>query len=107
MEEELISIINIKIAISLNGLLDIRKNLTSFNKVDEEIIKSHNEIALQADIRKATASDTLNAKSKSGPYSTTVILIIEAMGYKVQDFAKLYDSITQKDIENFKNKRHY
>lgn len=106
MENVSISNINIKIAISLNKLLDASKNLSSSNKTEEEIIKSYNEIALQADIRKATVSDTFNAKSKSGPNSTTLILIIEAMGYKLLDFANLYDSITQTDIDNFKNARN-
>ncbi|MCK7591271.1 hypothetical protein M0G43_11855 [Subsaxibacter sp. CAU 1640] len=78
-----------------------RKNLLSSIKTDEEIIKSYNEIALQPDIRKATVSDTFNAKSKSGPNSTTMILIIEAMGYTLGDFSNQYDSITQSDIENF------
>ncbi|OBX24470.1 hypothetical protein LX77_03572 [Gelidibacter algens] len=69
---------------------------------EEEFIKSYNEIALQADIRKATVSDTFNAKSKSGPNSTTVILIIEAMGYNVSEFANQYDLVTSSDVENFK-----
>lgn len=102
MKNELISVINIKIAISLNRLLEKSKNTLMFNKSEDGFIKSYNEIALQADIRKATVSDTFNAKSKSGPNSTTVILIIEAMDYNLKDFANQYELVSERDIENFK-----
>lgn len=102
MKKKLISVINIKIAISLNRLLEKSKNIDAYLHSEEEFIKSYNEIALQADIRKATVSDAFNAKSKSGPNSTTVILIIEAMGYKFGDFASIYDLLTETDVKNFK-----
>lgn len=102
MKKDLISYINIKISISLHKLLESSKKFRSINKTKEEIAISYNEIALEADIRKATVSDTFNANSKSGPNSTTVVLIIEAMGFQLTDFAKIYDSLTESDIENFK-----
>ncbi len=105
MKEELIQVINIKIAITLNFLLETSKKFSSINKSSEGIIESYNEIALEADIRKATVSDTFNAKSITGPNSTTVFLIIQAMGYSLSDFAKKYDSLTTKDVEKFKNAR--
>ena len=102
MKNELISNINIKIAISLNRLLDTKKNLFEVKGSEEEVTRSYNEIALRSDIRKATVSDTFNAKTKSGPNSTTLILIIETMGYNLTDFATLYDSITEVEIAEFK-----
>jgi len=101
MKKELISYINIKIAITLNKLLIQINKTHQLNNSDEEVINSYNQIALEAGIRKATVSDTFNAKSKSGPNSTTVILIIEAMGYSLLDFAKIYDSVTDIEIKNF------
>ncbi|NRR91208.1 hypothetical protein HSX10_06485 [Winogradskyella undariae] len=101
MKEKLILYINIKIAISLNRLLKSGNMTQQFNNSKEEMINSYNQIALEAGIRKATVSDTFNAKSKSGPNSTTVILIIEAMGYSLLDFAKIYDSVNDTEIKNF------
>ena len=90
--------LKIRIAISLNKLLKSREKL---HTVDEEIMaRSYGKIALNADIRKATVSDTFNAKSL--PNSATLIFIVEAMGYTFLDFARVYDSITEEDILSFK-----
>ncbi|WP_034888805.1 MULTISPECIES: hypothetical protein [unclassified Gillisia] len=99
MKKVLMDGMDIKIAISLNKLLVASK---IFKKIDDKldpIATSYNKIALDADIRKATVSDTFN--SKSIPRSTTLILIVEAMGYKLYDFAKIYDSITNDEILEF------
>ena len=92
--------IKIKIAISLRSLLDKSKCNTQIKGKDDSIGDSHNTIALNAYIRKATVTKILNAKSN--PKSTTLILIIEAMGFKWSDFSKIYDSLENGDIENFK-----
>ncbi|MDL5514013.1 hypothetical protein QSE00_19515 [Arenibacter sp. M-2] len=108
MKEELIPDIKIKIAISLNKLLDATKNFRPSNNNDEEIAKSYNKIALASFLRKATVSDIFNAKSKTTPTCGSLFLIIEAMGYTLSDFAKIYDSVTTIDIKDFKqplNKR--
>lgn len=97
--------IKFKIAIALNRLLLINMEYSRVESVNSGIIKSYNKIALDADIRKATVSDAFNAKSKLGPNSTTVVLIIEAMGFNFKDFAKAYDSIDEKDIESFKKNK--
>ncbi len=102
MKNELISNINIQIAISLKRLLETNRNIFPNKGSDEEVIRSYNEIALQADIRKATVSDAFNAKTKFGPNATTLILIVETMGYNLNDFAVLYDSITEVEIAEFK-----
>ncbi|WP_306349883.1 hypothetical protein [Flavobacterium sp. '19STA2R22 D10 B1'] len=81
-----------KIAISLRKLLDRNGNLP--------IMQSYDKIAATANIRKATVSDTFNAKSV--PNSLTLFLIIEAMGFSLTDFSKVYDSIVNSDIESFK-----
>lgn len=81
-----------KIAISLRKLLESNGDLP--------IMQSYDKIASSANIRKATVSDTFNAKSV--PNSLTLFLIIEAMGFSLTDFAKVYDSIVNSDIELFK-----
>ncbi len=97
MKKESIQLIRFKIAFSLNELLMTSKD---FYQEGDEMAKSYNQIALNADLRKATVSDTFNAKS--APSTTTLILIIEAMGFKLNDFAKIYDSVTDADIGKFK-----
>jgi DNA invertase Pin-like site-specific DNA recombinase len=101
MKEELIPHIKIKIAISLTRLLEASKRFRPLNNKEEEIAKSYNKIALAAYIRKATVSDIFNAKSKTAPNTATLLLIIEGMGYNLGDFAKIYDSVTSIDIEDF------
>jgi hypothetical protein len=81
-----------KIAISLRKLLESNGDLP--------IMQSYDKIASTANIRKATVSDTFNAKSV--PNSLTLFLIIEAMGFSLTDFSKVYDSIVNSDIEIFK-----
>ena len=81
----------LKIAISLRRLLESNGDLP--------IMQSYNKIALTAYIRKATVSDTFNAKSI--PNSLTLFLIIEAMGFSLTDFSKIYDSIEDSDIKLF------
>lgn len=105
MKEELIQVIKIQIAIALNRLLETSKKFSPINKTTEEIIESYNKIALEADIRKATVSDAFNAKSKTGPSSTTVFLIVQAMGYTLSDFADKYDKLNKGDVEKFKKAR--
>ncbi|MBA6153409.1 hypothetical protein [Gelidibacter maritimus] len=102
MKKELVTSIKYKIAISLHRLLDSRKKDKSFSSIEEEGVNSYNEIALAVDVRKATVSDAFNAKSKSGPNSTTVIMIVESLGYTMLDFATIFDSISEADIVEFK-----
>lgn len=95
--------IKIKIAISLRRLLVIKKNL-SISKIEKsEIVKSYNDIALNADIRKATVSNSFNAITE--PKAGTLILIIEAMGFKLQDFADIFYNLNEGDINNFKKSK--
>lgn len=95
--------IKIKIAISLRTLLEKSKLYTQTKGKNDFIGDSYNTIALNAEIRKATVTNIFNAKSS--PNSTTLIFIIEAMGFQFSDFSKIYDSISDKDIQGFKKKR--
>ncbi|TGD58967.1 hypothetical protein [Flavobacterium humi] len=100
MKENSTEHIKIKTAISLKKLLASIQNSAQVKNADNSIVKSYNDIALNADIRKATVSNTFNANSIAD--STTLILIIEAMGFSLTDFAKIYDSIKDSEILTFK-----
>lgn len=91
--------IKIKIAISLRTLLKKSKQYTLIKGKDDSIGDSYNNIALNAEIRKATVTKIFNAKSS--PNSTTLILIIEAMGFKWSDFSTIYDSLEEQDVQYF------
>lgn len=101
MKKKLEELIKIKIAISLNKLLKRSKSSTITEDVD--IAKSYNKIALNADLRKATVSDTFNAKSI--PSFITLILIVEAMGFKLTEFSEIFYSIKEIDVKNFRNRK--
>lgn len=94
--------IKIKIAISLNLLLDDSKKNIHSTKTGEELNISYSEIADNSNIRKATVSDIFNAKKSANTF--TLFRIIKAMGYKLGDFSKKYDKISDSDIIKFKHK---
>ncbi|MCO6148962.1 hypothetical protein [Flavobacterium sp. NRK1] len=95
MKKELEENIKFRIAASLRKLI---------NCEDTELLSdSYNKIALAIDMRKGTVSDTFNANSK--PTSSTLLMIITAMGYSLSDFAKIYESITEIEIREFKKIR--
>lgn len=81
-----------KIALSLRKLLESNGN--------SPVKQSYDKIAMTANVRKATVSNSFNAKS--APNSLTLFLIIEAMGFSLLDFSKVYDSIVNSDIVLFK-----
>lgn len=94
--------IKIKIAISLNLLLGDSKKSIQSTKTGEELNISYSEIADNSNIRKATVSDIFNAKKSANTF--TLFRIVKAMGYKLSDFSKKYDKISDVDIINFKHK---
>ena len=94
--------IKIKIAISLNKLLNDSKNAASGNKTGVELNISYSEIADISDIRKATVSDIFNAKKSANTF--TLFRIVKAMGYKLYDFSIKYDKISDQEIKNFRLK---
>ena len=93
MVDEAEHIIKLKIAKVLKSLLEQ-------NKLENKSTKSYNDIALNANMRKATVSSSFNAQAS--PNAITLIKIIEAMGYNIVDFAKAYNSISKIDLKDFK-----
>lgn len=91
--------IKIKVAISL------KKLLTDNDSSGNTTANSYGKVSNNAEIRKATVTNTLNAKSL--PDTRTLIIIIEAMGYSLSDFAKVYESVDDAEINIFEKVLQY
>lgn len=63
MKKELVKDVKLKIAISLNKLLERNEEFRKTLNDDDFMAKSYAKIVIFAYIRKATVSDTFNAKS--------------------------------------------
>jgi len=100
MEKESENLIKIKVAISLRRLLEKSKKTDQGKNSSIGIAKSYNDIAIFADFRKATVSDTFNAKHLSN--FATIVMMVEAMGFDLVDFSKIYTSIEPDELERFK-----
>ena len=96
-------VIKIQIAISLRTLLQYNKEYARKKEKYVEIIDSYEKIALNADIRKATVTSAFNGSTRTA--MTTVIIIIEAMGFTLNDFSKIYSEIDSKQISDFRARK--
>ncbi|WP_131327995.1 hypothetical protein [Chryseobacterium vrystaatense] len=94
----------IKVAITLRALLERNrnKNYADPNAENKALVNSYEKIATNSssDIRKATITNAFSGKKKST--MITVILIVDSLGYTMNDFGEQYDKITDKDIVEFK-----
>jgi len=104
MEKNSETFIQCKVAITLRKLLaEIKNSETSLeSKID--VINSYQKIATNANfnLRKATVTAAFSGKTKSA--MTTVISIVISMGYTMCEFAKMYDSISDKEVLDFLKK---
>lgn len=93
--------IKTKIAIALRVLHNRNKEKYKGKTDTKEDVSSYEKIALNStsDMRKATVTSAFDGHTRSA--MTTVILIIESMGYNLFDFAQEYDKITDEDIDSF------
>jgi len=101
MEKNSETFIQIKVAITLRGLLKRIKSPNSSieNKID--LVNSYQKIATNANfnLRKATVSAAFNGKTKSA--MTTIITIVISMGYTMKEFGEEYDKISDKQVFDF------
>lgn len=104
MKDESLYNIPIKIAIALSRLLEKNKALKLDTNIKVENADSYNKICLNSGLRKATVSDIFNAKS-TNVRATTLVLVIEGMNYKFKDFAVIYDSLNNTDVDLFLKKK--
>ena len=91
--------IKIKIILSLKKLLSSSKENRPINDDNEAMADSYEKIGRNAQIRKATVSNTFTGESS--PKSETLIAIIKGMGFNLMDFAKVYEKITDLEIDNY------
>ncbi len=94
--------IKIKIAIALRVLHSRNKANPKEIANKKELINSYEKIALNisGDMRKATVTSAFDGQTKSA--MVTIILIVESMGYTLNDFTEVYYKITDEDISTFK-----
>ena len=94
-------IINVRTVISLRILLQTNKAIpiSKKEKSQKDIPISYGDIAKKAGIRKATVTKAFNVDGY--PYSTTLFNMIFALGYTLIESAKVYESLTDKDIIDF------
>lgn len=71
------------------------KNLQKELK-DNKIVYSYHGVASNALLRKATVNETLNGNTI--PKATTLISIVEGMGFTMTDFSKEFDSISDEEV---------
>ncbi len=93
-------------AIVLTKFLDEAKakgsSHTRISNNPDYFINSFGKIALEAGIRKHTVADILNGKRSAR--IPTLAIILEALGKTMSDFGKVYDRISDSDIQKFKER---
>lgn len=96
-------IIIVKVAITLRLLLDRNKNFLQTLSENENIINSYEKISnnSSSDLTKATVNAAFSGKKRSA--MTTVVLIVESMGFTMIDFSEQYSQITDGQIQDFQN----
>lgn len=94
-------IIIIKVAIALRTLLDRNKNFPQVLNDNENIINSYEKISnnSSSDLTKATVNAAFSGRKRSA--MTTIVLIVESMGFTMLDFSKQYSNITNEEILEF------
>ena len=104
MKQQQEEIIKIKAAISLRTLLKRNKDHLKKVKDDKDIVDSYEKIAIAADIRKATVTLAFSGVTRTA--MTTVVLIVEAMGFSIKDYSDVYEIITDQEISTFKENKN-
>lgn len=90
--------IKLKTILSLKKLLLINRSSKSD---DEAMADSYEKIGRNTQLRKATITAIFTGRSN--PRAETLILVIKGMGFTLIDFAKIYETITDKEIGIYKN----
>src|SRR5690606_14331237 len=99
-------VIKIQIAIALRTLLQYNKEYARKKEKYVEIIDSYEKIALNADIRKATVTSAIKGSTRTAMTTVIIIIIIiEAMGFTLNDFSKIYSEIDSKQISDFRARK--
>src|SRR5690625_932324 len=88
---------HLKVILTLRKLLLLNKEI-QMGKTNSvlEPPATYRNIYYNSDIREATISDTFNGKTL--PTITTLLVIIDRMGYTLKEFTDIYDKITEEEV---------
>ncbi|ATN06721.1 MULTISPECIES: hypothetical protein [Chryseobacterium] len=102
MIKESEKIIIIKTAITLRKMLSNNKSSSAKSNGSVDIVNSYDKIAANSnsELTKATVNGAFSGKKRST--MATIVLIIESMGYKMIDFAEIYDKLSERDVSKFR-----
>lgn len=89
--------LHLKVIITLRKMLILNKKAQS--KDDYNVAKqpaTYRDIYYNSEIREATISDTFNGKTL--PTITTLLVLIERMGYSLKEFAEIFEKVTEEEV---------
>ncbi len=92
----------IKTAITLRRLLNLNKNSLQRSYKGEEIVSSYEKISIHSnsDLTKATVNNAFSGIKRST--MPTIIMIVETMGFTMQDFGDHYNKVKDEHILEFR-----
>lgn len=102
MIKESEKIIIIKTAITLRKMLSNNKSSSAKSDGSIDIVNSYDKIAANSnsELTKATVNGAFSGKKRST--MATIVLIVESMGYTMIDFAEIYDKLSERDVNKFR-----
>lgn len=92
----------IKAAITLRKMLSKNKIYSAKADGSGDIVNSYDKIAANSnsELTKATVNSAFSGKKRST--MATIVLIVESMGYTMIDFSEIYDKLSEKDVNKFR-----
>lgn len=99
MDKQQAELIQLRFGLTLKLILDENKS-TAIDNPKKDIIDSYGKLELSSGLRKATLIDF--ASGKSNPSGTTIAAILEALEMSLSEFGAYYDTITEKEILEYK-----
>ena len=99
-EEKDLELIKLRFALAFRKLLEENLAAKEEKGAPFNLVTNANQLADSVQMRPATITDILNAKSIPG--GLTMHLMLEALGKTFVEFGKYYDSFTKTDISKFK-----
>ncbi|RBI93464.1 hypothetical protein DSC47_00750 [Elizabethkingia miricola] len=102
MIKESEKIIMIKTAITLRVLLNLNKSSLIASNKEDEIVSSYEKISTHSnsDLTKATVNNAFSGVKRST--MPTIIMIVETMGFTMQDFGEQYSKVKDEHILAFR-----
>ena len=106
MDETLETLVLLRTAIALTKFLEEAKEKGSsharISNNTDYLINSFGKIALETGLKKNTVGDIFNGRRSAK--IPTIAIILDAMNKSMADFGKVYDRVTDSDIQKFKER---